>query len=56
MTIERNQKGSTLMIALHGRLDTTTAPDLENVLKESMDMWAMCFFRRSIRIHGSPVM
>ncbi len=36
MTIERNQKGSTLMIALHGRLDTTTAPDLENVLKESI--------------------
>ena len=37
MTIERNQNGSTLMIALHGRLDTNTAPDLENVLKESMD-------------------
>ena len=35
MTIERNQNGSTLRIALHGRLDTNTAPDLENVLKKA---------------------
>ena len=37
MTINRNQNGSTLTIALEGRLDTTTAPELEKELKNSMD-------------------
>ena len=37
MTINRNQNGSTLTIALKGRLDTTTAPELEKELKNSMD-------------------
>ena len=37
MTINKNYDGSTLNVALEGRLDTTTAPDLERELKESMD-------------------
>lgn len=32
MNIEKHQNGSTLTIALEGRLDTTTAPQLENEL------------------------
>ena len=37
MTIQKNLNGSTLTVALEGRLDTTTAPQLEAELKESMD-------------------
>ncbi len=37
MNIIRNQNGTTLEIALEGRLDTTTAPDLDKELKDSMD-------------------
>ena len=37
MTIQKNLNGSTLNVALEGRLDTTTAPQLEAELKESMD-------------------
>ena len=37
MTINRNLNGSTLTIALEGRLDTTTAPELEKEVKTSMD-------------------
>ena len=37
MTITKNLNGSTLTVALEGRLDTTTAPELEQALKESMD-------------------
>ena len=37
MTIIKNQNGTTLEIALEGRLDTMTAPELEAVLKESLD-------------------
>ena len=37
MTISKNLNGSTLAVALEGRLDTITAPDLEKVLKESME-------------------
>jgi anti-anti-sigma regulatory factor len=29
MTITKNQDGAALVIALEGRLDTTTAPELE---------------------------
>ena len=36
MTITKTVEGSTLNIALEGRLDTTTAPELENELKASM--------------------
>ena len=36
MTIEKNLAGSALTIALTGRLDTTTAPQLEAELKESL--------------------
>lgn len=36
MKITKNMNGSTLEIALEGRLDTTTAPELEKELKESM--------------------
>ena len=32
MTINKNLNGTTLTIALEGRLDTTTAPDLEKEL------------------------
>ena len=37
MTISKVQNGDELTIALEGRLDTTTAPELEKVLKESLD-------------------
>lgn len=37
MTINKTMNGNALTIALEGRLDTTTAPELEQALKESMD-------------------
>ena len=37
MTITHTQNGSELTVALEGRLDTTTAPALEDNLKEAMD-------------------
>lgn len=37
MTIQKTLNGSTLSVALEGRLDTTTAPLLEAELKASMD-------------------
>ena len=37
MIINKKQNGSALVIALEGRLDTTTAPDLERELKESLE-------------------
>lgn len=36
MTIEKETKGTSLILALEGRLDTTTAPELEAELKESL--------------------
>ncbi len=36
MTITKNQNGNTLEIALEGRLDTMTAPQLEEELNRSM--------------------
>ena len=37
MTIQKNLQGTTLHVALEGRLDTTTAPELEAELKASLD-------------------
>jgi len=37
LNITGNQNGNTLTVALEGRLDTTTAPQLEGELKQSMD-------------------
>lgn len=37
MTITKTQNGTTLTIALEGRLDTMTAPELEAELKKSLD-------------------
>lgn len=37
MTINKSQEGSTLTIELEGRLDTTTAPQLEASIRESID-------------------
>ena len=36
MTIEKNLNGTELTITIAGRLDTTTAPQLEAELKQSM--------------------
>ncbi len=36
MTISKNLQGTNLEIALEGRLDTTTAPELEAELNQSM--------------------
>ena len=36
MTISKHQNGTNLEIALEGRLDTLTAPELEAALKQSM--------------------
>ena len=37
MTINKEKNGNTMMIALEGRLDTVTAPQLEEELKASID-------------------
>lgn len=37
MTITKTQNGNSLTLALDGRLDTTTAPQLEAELKNSID-------------------
>lgn len=37
MTIQKTLNGSALHVALEGRLDTTTAPELEAELKSSLD-------------------
>jgi anti-sigma B factor antagonist len=37
MTIQKTQNGTDLAIALEGRLDTMTAPELEAELKQSLD-------------------
>ena len=37
MVINKKQDGSALVVALEGRLDTTTAPELEQELKNSLD-------------------
>lgn len=37
MKITKNQNGSNLTVALEGRLDTSTAPELEGVLKNSLE-------------------
>lgn len=37
MKITKNLNGTTLNIALEGRLDTTTVPELEKELKDSLD-------------------
>ena len=37
MKITKTQNGTNLEIALEGRLDTTTAPDLEKELNASLD-------------------
>lgn len=36
MTIEKITEGSTLTICLGGRLDTSTSPELDEVIKESV--------------------
>ena len=36
MTITKNQEGAALVIALEGRLDTTTSPELEKELKDAL--------------------
>ena len=37
MTITKTQNGTALTVALEGRLDTTTAPDLEKALRYSLN-------------------
>lgn len=37
MKITKNQNGTCLNIAVEGRMDTTTAPELEKELRESLD-------------------
>ncbi len=37
MKIEKKMEQEKLMVAVSGRLDTTTAPELETELKESID-------------------
>ena len=37
MTINKSLEGSALSIALEGRLDTTTAPELDKALTEALD-------------------
>ena len=37
MTLTKQQEGSNLTVFVEGRLDTTTAPQLEEMLKKSLD-------------------
>ena len=37
LNIEKKAEGTSLTIALTGRLDTVTAPELEGALKDSLD-------------------
>ena len=37
MNIEKKTEGTTLTLALEGRLDTTTSPELEELLASSLD-------------------
>ena len=37
MTIDKTANEGSLVLALEGRLDTTTAPELENVIKSDLD-------------------
>ena len=37
MTINKTRNGNSLTVAIEGRLDTTTAPQLEAELKSSLD-------------------
>ena len=37
MTINKTRSGNSLTVAIEGRLDTTTAPQLEAELKSSLD-------------------
>lgn len=37
MTITKTRNDKELTVAVEGRLDTTTAPELENDMKESLD-------------------
>ena len=37
MTINKTQNGNSMTVAIKGRLDTTTAPQLEAELKASLD-------------------
>ena len=37
MTIEKKKEGNRLILAVSGRLDTMTAPELENVIKENLN-------------------
>ncbi len=37
MTIHKHENDTELTLALEGRLDTTTSPELEKLLKESLD-------------------
>lgn len=37
MNITQNRNGNQLCLSLEGRLDTTTAPELEKVIKSSLD-------------------
>ena len=37
MEINKKQEGKDLLISVSGRLDTTTAPELEETIKDSID-------------------
>ena len=37
VTVTKTKKGTELVIAIEGRVDTTTAPQLETEIKESID-------------------
>ncbi len=54
MTITKNAQGEALTIAIEGRLDTTTAPELEAELKSSLDgVTALTFDLKSMQYISS---
>ena len=53
MTINKTKNDSTLTVAVEGRLDTTTAPNLEAELKSSLDGITVLIFDFSNLEYGS---
>ena len=41
MTIDKKKEGNRLVLAVSGRLDTMTAPELENVIKERSGIYLL---------------
>ena len=55
MTITKKQNGTTLEIALEGRLDTMTAPELEAELKQEGYKYVLGSVLNQVLLHQSVI-